>query len=421
MNALLAAIAALVTYAVAAFGGTGPSGQAVLETGSALLLLLWALRVWRGRIVEIRTTVLFAPVIGLGGIAAAQLWWGQTASAYATKIELLKWTADFLLVFLFVQSCRTKEQIRRFVWFLAGLGFAVALFGLVQQFTWSGKLYWSIALPPTASAFGPFVNRDHFAGFVELTVPLPLAILVHGACEREKRLLLALFAIVPIGALFVCASRGGIMSFLFGCAILLALTGGRRFGASQRLVIASLLAAAIAFAGWLGVHGALQRFGDLEGGGISRDRRVSMYRDTWHVFEQNLWTGTGLGTLVVVYPQFESYYDGLIVDHAHNDYLELLADTGIAGGICGLAFILVLARRGPVRWAESEDTFVRAARAGALAACASILLHSLVDFNLHIPSNGLLFLLLATLATSSLDKAGDGRKRITTETAAVPF
>jgi O-antigen ligase len=92
------------------------------------------------------------------------------------------------------------------------------------------------------------------------------------------------------------------------------------------------------------------------------------------------------------------------VDHAHNDYLELLAETGIVGGLCALGFVVLLFRRALTNLQSDQSAFILAARTGALVACSGLLLHSLVDFNLHIPSNALLFALLAFLATSSLER-----------------
>jgi O-antigen ligase len=103
--------------------------------------------------------------------------------------------------------------------------------------------------------------------------------------------------------------------------------------------------------------------------------------------------------LETVFPRYESYYDGRIVDHAHNDYLELLADTGLIGGMCMLGFIALLAWRGLSNLRATHNPVRQFVYAGSLVACTGLLLHSLVDFNLHIPSNALLFLLLAAMAT----------------------
>jgi O-antigen ligase len=111
-------------------------------------------------------------------------------------------------------------------------------------------------------------------------------------------------------------------------------------------------------------------------------------------------TGSGLGTLVAVYPRYETIYDGHVVDHVHNDYVEVLAETGMAGGICGMAFLCLLYREGRKGFQSERSHFGRGLRAGAIVALSGLLLHSCIDFNLHIPSNALLFLLQAFLATS---------------------
>jgi O-antigen ligase len=124
---------------------------------------------------------------------------------------------------------------------------------------------------------------------------------------------------------------------------------------------------------------------------------------TLRIIRKNKFIGTGLGTLQEAYPRYESIYEPLIVDHTHNDYLELLADTGAAGGLCGAAFLALLAFGGYSKLRLARSRSGRAIHAGALAACAGILFHSVLDFNLHIPANALLFLLLAALATSGID------------------
>jgi len=133
-----------------------------------------------------------------------------------------------------------------------------------------------------------------------------------------------------------------------------------------------------------------------------------MYKDTWRIFVDHPWIGTGLGTLQFVYPRYESRYDGYVVDHAHNDYLELLADTGVAGGFCGIAFLVLLFRQGFLNLRSATTPFGVAFHSGGLAACSGLLLHSAVDFNLHIPSNALLFFLIAFTGSSPLPGHKDG-------------
>jgi O-antigen ligase len=116
--------------------------------------------------------------------------------------------------------------------------------------------------------------------------------------------------------------------------------------------------------------------------------------------------GTGFGTLQEVFPKYETLYDGLVVNHAHDDYVELLADAGIIGGLLGAWFLALLFSRGAKSLKASRSTLDLALHIGALTACVGLLVHSFSDFNFHIPANALIFMLLATLATSSTAPPG---------------
>ena len=158
--------------------------------------------------------------------------------------------------------------------------------------------------------------------------------------------------------------------------------------------------AALALVAWLGAGKAIERFSLIRPGEVSIARRVSMVRGGISLFLAYPVSGSGLGTLVAVYPKFETLYDGHVVDHLHNDYVELIAEMGAIGGFCGLAFLWILVRHARRAYEAEQGHFSRAIHGGAVAGIAGLLLHSLVDFNLHIPSNAILFLLLCALATS---------------------
>lgn len=406
MTVVRVGIAFLVAFAVLAHGAVEVWSRSVLEMGAALLFLLWGFLAVRQRQVEIHWNPLLAPLLGLVGFVLAQWFFGLSAYPYLTRVELLKLLAYLVLFFLAVQSFRTAEQARPFVWFLLILGFAVALFGILQFFTFNDKLYWVRPLRYGGSPFGPYVNRNHFAGLMELIVPLGLALLFLRGIRRDKLPLVALFTIVPIGALFLSASRGGILSFLFQLGLLGFLVWALQAGRRTRLVGAGFLVIFLAgaFVVWLGVGHTFERFAQLWTSDLSQERRLMMLEDSWRIFLDHPGAGTGAGTLVTVYPQYASFDDARLVDHAHNDYLELLAETGLVGGLCALAFVVLLFRNALKNLQTDKNTFILAARMGALVGCSGLLLHSLVDFNLHIPSNALLFALLASLATSSLER-----------------
>ena len=96
---------------------------------------------------------------------------------------------------------------------------------------------------------------------------------------------------------------------------------------------------------------------------------------------------------------------GRIAEHAHNDYIELLVEMGALGGLLAFLFLLLLFRNALRSRADPRLPKAAAIRVGALVACSGLLLHSLVDFNLHIPSNALLFLLCACTATAGEHEA----------------
>jgi O-antigen ligase len=126
-----------------------------------------------------------------------------------------------------------------------------------------------------------------------------------------------------------------------------------------------------------------------------------MLHDSLRIFYDHRVLGTGLGTLQEVFPAYESHYDGLVVNHSHNDYAETLAETGIAGGLCGFVFLALLFWNSRKILYSEGDPRNFSFHAGALAACLGLLVHGGVDFNFHIPSNLLIFLLQAALATSA--------------------
>lgn len=400
MNAVRAGIYALLAFAVLSFGGVEPWGQGILEIGAAGLFVLWGFMVGRQGKFDFHWNWLYLPMVGLLCLALAQYALRISVYPYMTKLELLRWFAYVLLFFLTCQLVRTESQVRQFVWFLMVLGFIVSLFGIVEHLAFNGKLYWFVPIPDGAHPFGPFVNADHFAGFVELTAPLGLALLLFPSRHRDKAPLLLALTIVPIGAVLLSASRGGILGLMVELFLLVALSRTHRTERKRLFGGAAVALVAGAFVIWLGVGHAIERFEQL-GHGISNQLRLTIYSDSAHIFANHPWMGTGLGTLVVVYPRYASFYDGRKVDHAHNDFLELLADTGVIGGLAGLSFIGLFFWEATINFESAKRSFARASISGALAACSGLLFHSLVDFNLHIPSNALIFVLLSCIATAN--------------------
>jgi len=397
-------ICALIGFAVAAHGGVEDWARAVLETGVALLFLIWALRFYFNEKELPVVSPLLPPLALLFLVGLGQWSFGATASLYNTRIEVLLLMASLIFLFLCVQVFRTLQDWRGFVWFGMGFGFVVSVFAILQHLTSNGKLYWFREVRYGGMPFGPYVNRNHFAGFAELVFPLALVPLVLGRVRRERVAVVALFAVVPIGALFLSASRGGIVSFCVQLALLTYLLLRRRGLGKHLLSVAAVLLAALLMVTWLGVGQILERFSSFQSLEVTEGKRAAMRRGAWHIFLDRPLAGTGLGTFQIVYPRYETLYDGKIVNHAHNDYLEALAETGVLGGFCYAWFLLVLLLKSLSRFRENDFSFAGALQLSGMVACAGFLVHALADFNFHIPSNLWLFLLMAHLATTEIQQ-----------------
>jgi O-antigen ligase len=398
------AICALVVFGVAAHGAVEDWARAVLETSAGLLFFLWAVRFYfsSGEEKEVVLTPLLPPLVLLAFVALGQLLFRSTASTYITRMELNLLVADCIILFLAAQVFRTSDDWRTFVWFIMGFGFLVAIFGILQQLTFNGKLYWFREMRYGGIPFGPYVNRNHFAAFAELVIPISLVPLVLGKVRKERWYVVGIFGLLPIGALFLSASRGGVVSFGAQLGVLVLMMVLRRTGGKHVLAGGLILLLAFLLVSWLGVRQILDRFSSMQSLEVTAGKRASMRQDTWRIFLDHPWTGTGLGTIQTVFPAYETLYDGKVVNHSHNDYLEALAETGVAGGACCACFLGVLFFISLRQLLQLDKPFAAALHLSGLVACVGFLVHSLVDFSLHIPANALLFFLMAHLATGEI-------------------
>jgi O-antigen ligase len=408
MKILRVGICVLLSFAVLAYGGVEEWSEAVVEVGFAALLVIWALRTYAWNQEAIAISPLLPPLLAFALVVLIQLVFDQTASIYDTRMQLQLLIAYIILLVLLPQAYYRMNHWRGLLWFLMSLGFFVSVFGILQHLTFNGKLYWFRVMRYGGFPFGPYVNRNHFAGFAEILIPVALVPLVLGKVRRERLFLVGLFAVVPIVALLLSASRGGIISFAVQLVILFSLLLVRRLQSRYMLVGGVLVLCAILAVSWIGVRQVLQRFSDYQALDVSAGKRGSMSHDTWRIFLDHPAMGTGLGTLQMVFPPYESLYDAKVVNHAHNDYVEALAETGVVGGICCLWFLAVLFLESVKGLKDLGSSFGAALNLSGLVGCCGLLVHSLVDFNLHIPANALLFFVSAHLATTRLQTSTPG-------------
>jgi O-antigen ligase len=344
---------------------------------------------------------------------------------YATRLVLVQIVSLFIYFAATLVFTDSPRRLRALARTIIIFGFVLAMFGLTQSLTTDGtRVYWYRQLAQS-TAFGPFINRHHFAGYMEMAIAVPLGLLFSGAVETYKRPVYAFAAALMGVSLIMTNSRGGLISLVAEILFLVVIAGpGLKQGESptrkQRLRAVLLRGglavglAGVLFVGALAVGGS-GVFGRFLGTVNAEDPttgRSHFWSVTLDVIKTYPVLGSGLGSLGVIYTRYDSRNGLYRLEQAHNDYLQALSDGGIVGGLLGLSFIVILFRKGFAR-RNSHDKFRRGIATGALAGCFAVLVHSAFDFTLHTTANALLFLVLAAMATMDhrVDENGKRRRR----------
>jgi O-antigen ligase len=442
----------VIVLSALAFGTVHSWALSLFSLGALATVGLWVIDAWSLGKLRISRNLLQVPLLGMFALGAIQLLpLGETPDSgaltvptsralsfdpYSTRMVLVQVAAllvYFAATLVFTDSPhRLKLLVRTIIIF----GFFLAIFGLTQSFVSPTKVYWVRELAQS-TAFGPFINRHHFAGYMELTMGLPLGLLFAGSLEKEKRFVYLFAALLMGVALIMTNSRGGIISVVAEILFLVALTMFRkrqRRGAedkAQRIRNAALRSALALvlivglFAGvvLLGGESVLSRFVGTVNSDDPTTGRAHFWSVTTDIIKAHPFLGTGLGSFAVVYTRYDSRNGLYRLEQAHNDYLQVMSDGGIVGAMLGLCFIVILFRLGFAR-RESRDDFRSGVAIGALAGCFAVLVHSFFDFTLHTTSNALLFLVLAALATMNgrvEQPTSSRRRRRSQDTSAEPI
>jgi len=182
------------------------------------------------------------------------------------------------------------------------------------------------------------------------------------------------------------------------------LLGKREAGWKNTLMLGGFLAMVIIVLLWMGSNELTQRLISIHSEAreeISGGLRVTIDRDCLRMFVKRPFLGWGLGTFPIVYPEFRSFYTSFFVNEAHNDYLQLLVETGLAGFSIALWFLVLFFRQAARKLGNWTETATGTLTVAALLGCVGILVHSFLDFNLQIPANAALFYVLCGTAGSA--------------------
>lgn len=306
---------------------------------------------------------------------------------------------------------------RRFVEALTVFGVTLALVGIVQKPLYSGAIYGVWQLEPGRMPFGPFVNRNHFAGWMVMALPLTLALISAGidrgmrglrpgwrhrilwfsSPEASQLILLSAGAVVMALALVMTMSRSGMSAFVLS----LLMTGwfvARAVDSRARRLIAAvslLLLAAIVIA-WTGPEAIVRRFAAGDWGEFN-DRRGA-WIDAWNVARGFPLAGTGLNTYWAAALFYQEHELARFFAQAHNDYLQLAAEGGVLLAVpVAVALVLFVSsvRRGI---GEERGSTAWWLRAGAVTSLVAIAVQETVEFSLQMPANAALFAVVCAIA-----------------------
>lgn len=404
-NALLAGAGAVLLLGPLAFGAVEPWSIFALETCAMLLLAVWASRQWINHELSVSDNVLYRPMAAFFALVLVQWVFGATAYRHVTYSHLLLYAAYGMLAFVVTQTLRRSSQFEMLAKVFTGYGALVAAFAILQGLAPNGKLYWIWASQQGGAIYGPYVNHNHYAGLMEMLTPFPLVLATTHFTNGNRKIAVAGIAALMAASIFLSGSRGGMAAFVAQMIVLSVLLVHRREGSwKQPLMLGGFLAVVIVFLIWIGGNELTRRLVSIHAEAreeINGGLRLTIDRDCLRMLIKKPILGWGLGTFPIVYPEFRSFYTNFFVNEAHNDYLQLLVETGLAGFSIAVWFLVQVFRQAANKLNNWTETASGAMTVATLLGCIGILVHSFLDFNLQIPANAALFYVLCAIAAAA--------------------
>jgi len=418
----------IIFYALLLLLALTPLPYGAVETWSIALweicvfavTLMWAAQaVIEGRL-KIMANPLALPMIALLVVAIVQILpmasggERQTISydAYVTSQVAIKIFASICFFLLFSTFVNDNDRRYLAVNVIIAMCVLIALIGIGQFY--SGNVLWQ------RGKFGPFVNRNHFAGFLEMGVGLAGGLIIGRVVKQLMLAVYASCALALCAGVALSASRGGALA-LAAEITFLAIVAIPNFISSRKskhsdhpgragILLRSAAALVLGFAALAGAtllvgsEGLIQNISQTQGEledelpASERFSRRNIWSSTSQLIKDHPYMGVGLGAYQFAYTRYDQSSGAQRVEQSHNDYLQIVADAGLVGGLIALVFVILLFALG-FSAAQTQNREKRAITLGALAGCFAIAVHSFVEFNLQITSNAQLFLALAALAT----------------------
>jgi O-antigen ligase len=410
---ILGLVLAILVFGPLAMGAVDTPEFLVVQGFTIGVMLLWALRIWASP----KPQLLWPPVcwVVLAFVIYAVARYLTADIEYAARQELIQVLMYAFLFFAIVNNLYRQEAIKVIGFALIFLAMAISACAVCQFFTHSHRV-WNFTSPYLGRASGTYISPNNLAGFLAMLLPLVTAYVLAGRMKPVTRIFLGYAALIMVAGLAVTFSRGGWAAAAVGFLAVLGILLGHR---QHRIPALLLLVVCIGGGAWftrIYLGKTFAYISRMEGTVSTGQVELDLRRDMWTAAER-MWLGHfwwGVGPAHYDY-RFREYRPERVQnrpDRVHNDYLNLLADWGMAGGLIVMAGMAAFAAglwetRKRVQRAERDlggrgtsnrFAFFLGASAGLLA----LAVHSVVDFNLHIPANAILGVTLLALLTSNL-------------------
>lgn len=352
---------------------------------------------------------IFLPLLAIAAFAFLQTvsigsageWHAISADPYQTRffvLQMLGLTASLALLYRYASSAPRMQVLIHAV---IAIAVASAIFGILRQATQQHDGF-LLPLLKDNQGYGQFLNKNHFAYLMEMAFGLGLGLLLaHGV--KQERVMIYIALLLPIWlALVLSNSRGGIVAMLAQVLVAALLLLRRQ---TSRVALIVVVVAAVLF-GTLWVGGDrlatnIELAGTDFAGDSTRDgaSRNEIWRATLKMFAAHPIAGVGFGGYWIGITAYHDASGSLTPQEAHNEYLEILSSGGSIGLAIGIWFAVILVRL-IRRNLQTDRGYIRAVRLGAVLGITGVVVHSLLDFGLHLMGNALIFIVLIVLATA---------------------
>ena len=389
----------MMAFAPLAFGAVKFPEFAVLEAMSAIMLILWIVRMNL-----MKDPALFWPRLCwllLLFVGYAHWQYFSADVKYTARRELFRVLVYFVAFLVVLNQLNRQEHLRLIaltVFSVASLMAMVAIY----QYVAHPKLIWGV---PRAAAYlgrgsGTFINPNHLAGYLEMVLPLGVSLSIMGRFGPATRVTLGYFSGVILVGIGATLSRGGVVGCLVGLVGLGLWLIVRRHWWKRGLIFGIVLAS-IGWGIWQKSSTLQNRFNSLQGRTFEQaDTRHFFWHAAWSMWRDHPWFGVGPGHFADRFREYRLFEAGTQVspEYVHNDYLNTLADWGGVGFSVVMLMVIAVgitaARTWPALARISDLGSISSTRmallAGASFGLLAIAVHSFVDFSLQIPANGLL-------------------------------